>query len=193
MRRLVLVLMTTVILASSTQVRAARLKPTEINGHFIGETIPTFLHTEPEAQQQLNLCLQCPQRINCTRLLAAFARRQRAEISTSGLKDFILDGGKVVRFTMFVDRAAAIDLTKKFGSPSRRTTIVGRDTYGAGWENHLFGWVTHDADIALYEDNDPTLQDRRSVLIVESRGNQDRGKYTVSAKELVDNQSSDRH
>lgn len=185
MPRLVLMLTATVIIAASTHARAASRQPTEIEGHFIGETMSAFLHAEPEARQQVNLCRQHPDRAKCPRLLTALARGQRTQISTSGSKDFILDGRKLVSLTMFVGGAAAIDLTKKFGSPSRQTIIVGQDTYGARWENHLYGWETHDADITLYQDNDPMLQDRRSMLIVESHGNQDGGKYTVSAKELA--------
>jgi hypothetical protein len=184
-RRLLLILAAAVIIASSSNARAANVKPTEIRGHSIGETIATFLSVEPEVQQEADVCRQHLDQTDCARLLAALDGGQRTEISTSGPTTFILDGGKLVRLTMLVDGVAdavTADLTQKFGSQSRKTTILGQNIYGAKWENYLFAWDTPDAYVTLYEDNDPLLRDRRPLLMVESRA-QGR-EYTVSVKQL---------
>jgi hypothetical protein len=117
--------------------------------------------------------------------LAALDGGQRGEISTSGPMTFLFDGGKLVRLTMPVDREAddAVgELTKKFGAPSRKVTIAGQNLQGVQWENYLFAWDMPDRGLTLYQDNDPSLQDRRLLLVAESRspGNED----TVSVKQL---------
>lgn len=186
MRRLLVMLCAAVVSASSAQAPAANVAPTEIKGHFMGETIAAFLRMEPEAQQQADLCRQHPDQPGCARLLTAIDHGQRAEISTSGSRDFVLDGGKVVRLTMLVDGvadAAAVDLTKKFDAQPRKIAILGQSDSGAKWENYLFAWDTPDAYVTLYEDNSPSLQDRRPLLIVESRTSHGQ-EYTISAKQL---------
>jgi hypothetical protein len=185
-RRLPAILAVTLILASSANTWAANAKATEIRGHSIGETAGTFLSLEPEAQQQADACRNYPDETTCARLLAALDGRKRAEISTSGAVAFILDQGKLVRLTVPVDGvadAAMVELTKKFGPQPRKVTIQGQNIQGAKWENYLFAWDTPDAFVTLYQDNDPSLQDRRLLLVVESRsqGREDR----VSVKHLA--------
>jgi hypothetical protein len=185
-KRLLVMLCAAVVSASSAQAPAENVAPTEIKGHFMGETAATFLRAEPEAQQQADLCRQHPDRPGCARLLTGLDHGQRAEISTSGSRDFVLDGGKLVRLTMLVDGvadAAAVDLTKKLGAQPRKIAILGQNDSGATWENHLFAWDTPDAYVTLYEDNSPSLKDRRPLLIVESRANHGQ-EYTISAKQL---------
>jgi hypothetical protein len=186
-RGLFVMMAATVALASTTNAMAGSAKRTEISGHFVGESVAAFLQAEPEAQQEATACREHPDRASCARVLGALDRQERAEISTSGSKAFVLDGGKLVRLTMLVEGAAdaaVADLMQKFGAPTTQTTIQGQDVLGSKWENHLLAWDTPDASVTLYEDNNPSLPDRRPLLIVESRTNNARG-YTISAKELA--------
>jgi hypothetical protein len=177
----------------------ADVKAAEVRGHVIGESTTDFLRLEPELAQEASVCRQgssghpdgdaneSASAPDCAGLLAAFDRGQRAEISNSSAMEFVLDGGKLVRLTAFVDgaaTAAAAEFAKQFGSPSRETAIPSRDNMGAKWKNHLFVWDTADASVTLYEDNDPSLQDRRPLLILESRTN-DYSEYTVSVQQLA--------
>jgi hypothetical protein len=184
-RRLPAILAATVILASGASTRAANVKPIEIRGHSIGETSAVFLSLETAAQQEADACRKHPDETRCAHLLAALDGGQRAEISTSGAMAFVLDGGKLVRLTIPVDGvadAAMSELTKKFGPQPRKVTIQGQNIQGAKWENYLFAWDTPDAYVTLYQDNDPLLQGRRLLLVVEARsqGRED----TVSVKRL---------
>lgn len=186
MRRVLVMLAAMALFGSRTHAQAADDKPTEIKGHFIGETISVFLRVEPEVQREADVCRQHRDTAGCAHFLPALDGGQRAEISASDSRDFIFDDGKLVRLTMSMDGtvdAAVADLTKKFGSRSRNTTILGQDDSGTKWENHLFVWDTPDACVSLYEDNNPSLQDRRPLLIVESREDHSR-EYTVSVKQL---------
>jgi len=177
MKRFLLMLATAVVVVSAAHAQAADVKPTEIRGHFIGETIAAFLRMEPEAQQEAEVSRQHSNQPSCARLLAALDHGQRAEISTSNSINFVLDGGKLVKLTMLVDDAPdaiRVDLTKKFGLQPRETTIPGQNYLGAKWENRSFAWDTPDAYVTLYEDNNPSIQDRRPVLVVESRASYER-------------------
>jgi hypothetical protein len=185
-RRLLVILAATVIIAARANAGPANVKPTGIAGHSIGETTAAFLTLEPEAQQQADTCRQHPDEAICARLLAALDDGQRAEISTSSPTAFTFDQGKLVRLTMSLDgaaNAATAELSKQFGPQQRKTTISAQNIQGAKWENHLFAWETPDARVTLYEDNDPSLQGRRLLLVVESRsqGRED----TVSVKQLA--------
>jgi hypothetical protein len=183
--RLRAILTVTMIIASSSQAVAAHVKPAEIAGHSIGESAAAFLREEPEAQQKAEACRQQPDETGCDQLLAVLDGGQRGEISTSSAMTFVFDEGKLVRLTMPVDGgadAAIAGLTKKFGAPARKVTITGQNLQGSQWENYLFGWDTADSSLTLYQDNDPSLQERRLVLVAESRlqGHED----TVSVKRL---------
>ena len=186
MRRLPAILAVAAILAPGAITWAANPKPTQIARHSIGETAETFLSLEPEAQQQADACRSEPDETNCTRLLAALHGGQRAEISTSAPMAFVLDQGKLVRMTIPLDGAAdaaMAELTEKFGPQPRKITIQSQNIQGAKWENYLLAWDTPDAFVTLYQDNDPLLQERRLLLVVESRsqGRED----TVAAKKLA--------
>ena len=186
MRRLLLILAVTVISASSAHASPAHVKPAELRGHSLGETAAAFLALEPEAQQQADACRQHPDETACARLLAALDAGQRAEITEAGPRTFTLDGGKLVRVTMQLDAladAATADLTNEFGPQSRKTTIPAQNIEGAKWQNHVLAWDTPEASVALYEDNDPSLQSHRLLLVVESR-TQDQDN-TISVQQLA--------
>lgn len=164
--------------------QATDVKPAEIRGHYIGESTVRFLHLESEAREEVEVCRQHPTLPICDRLLAAIERGQRAEISTSVPLDldhpdapkdtinFVLDGKKLVKITMLVNDVA--DVTRIFGPSSSESVIPSQNASGEKWENHLAVWETPDAHVTLFQDNSPSLQDRRPVLVVESRAEQAR-------------------
>jgi hypothetical protein len=170
--------------AQSTNVNFANF-----NGHFIGESISDFLRLEPEAQQEVDVCRQHPDRHSCNHIAGALDRGERAELSTTGSANFVLDGGRLVKLTMLVDDSfynAAAALAAKFGNPSKDTVTSSQDGSGARWQNHEYVWDTPSAYITLYEDNNPSLQDRRPLLIVKSLAehlldNSDHGQKTQPA------------
>jgi hypothetical protein len=187
-RRLLVTLAVTLIIASRASASAgpANVKPTAIKGHSIGETTAAFLTLEPGAQQQVDACRQHPDDTSCASLLAALDGSQRAEISTAGQIAFTFDAGKLVKLTMPLDGLAdakTAELTKQFGPQSRKTTIPGQNILGAKWQNYVFAWNTPDATATLYQDNDPSLQGPRLLLVVESSSQ--RQDVTVSVKQLA--------
>jgi hypothetical protein len=166
---------------------SASAKPAGIEGHVIGETAANFLRLEPALQQKADGCrAQAPAGPDCASLLSALDRGERAEISTAGSMHFLFDQGQLIRVTMLLDGAAdaaAADLTSQFGAPSRHNEIAGQNELGSNWTNHLFTWETSAVSFTLYEDNNPLLQDRRPLLVVESRENNQ--KYTISVRQLA--------
>jgi hypothetical protein len=151
--------------------QTAKVRPPEIGGHFIGESVAEFLRIEPEVQQEVNVCEQHPSKTICDRLLVAVKRGQRTDVSTSSSVNFVLDGGKVVKARMFVNDlsdAVKTDLTEKFGPRSSETAFPMLNAMGASWEDHIYVWDTPTAYAALHEDNNPTLQSHHFVLVVES-------------------------
>ena len=186
MRRLLATLAAILIIASSANAGAAHVKPSGIRGHSLGETAATFLSLEPEAQQEADACRQHSDETICASLLAALDAGQRAEISLAGPMAFTLDAGKLVRLTMSFDAVvdtATAELTKQFGPQPRKTTIPAQNLQGAKWKNQVFAWDTPDARVTLYEDNDPSLQGHRLLLVVESR-TQDQHN-TISVQQLA--------
>jgi hypothetical protein len=150
----------------------AILRPAEVKGHFIGESVAEFLSRVPEAQQQVNVCEQSPKEARCDRLLAAVKRGQRAEVSTSRWMNFVLDGGKLVKLTTLVNEvpdSVKADLTKKFGPRSSETEFPMQNAMGASWKDHLFVWDTPVVYVGLHEDNNPASQNHHFVLVIESR------------------------
>jgi hypothetical protein len=144
----------------------------EFRGHFIGESVSDFLRMEPDAQQEADVCRQRPSRKHCEQLVAAIDRGQRAEVSTTNSSNFVLDGGKLVKFAMLVDRnfqAALSDLTKKFGLWSILTSVPSQNDDGLEWRDQQYMWDTQAVFVTLYQDNNPALLDRRPLLVVESR------------------------
>jgi hypothetical protein len=143
----------------------------DFNGHFIGESISDFLRLEPDAQQEVNVCRQRPDRHSCDQLAGALDRGERAELSTTGSMNFVLDGGKLVKLTMLVDDSfagAAATLAAKFGSPSKDPVIPTQNGAGAKWQNRQYIWNLPSIYITLYEDNNPSQKDRRPLLVVKS-------------------------
>jgi len=150
---------------------AGGVAPVDFKGHLIGEGVADFLRMEPEAQQEVDVCRQHPSRHNCDRLMAALNGNGRAEMSTTGAINFVLDGGKLVKLTMLVDKpmdAAASDLRDKFGPQTKATMLSSQNGAGAKWINWLHTWDTPAIYASIYQDNNPSLQDHRLLLIVES-------------------------
>ena len=145
--------------------------PVDFKGHLIGESVADFLRMEPEAQQEADVCRQHPSRHNCDRLMAALNGNGRAEVSTTGAINFVLDGGKLVKLTMLVDKpmdAAASDLRDKFGPQTKATMLSSQNDAGVKWVNWLHTWDTPAIYVSIYQDNNPSLQDHRLLLIAES-------------------------
>jgi hypothetical protein len=152
---------------------AQEAAPTSVDfkGHLIGEGVADFLRIEPEAQQEADVCRDRPTRHNCDRLIAALNANGRAEVSTSGAINFVLDGGRLVKLTMLVDKpmdVAALDLRDKFGPQTKAVMLSSKNDSGAKWINWLHIWDTRALYMSLYQDNNPSLQDHRLLLIVES-------------------------
>ena len=195
MKRLLARLAITLTIGAASHAAPAEIKPTEakrtqVKGHVMGESVAAFLRLEPETERAAGICRQNPDGPGCARLLAALDHGQRAEISNSSLMEFTFDGGKLVKLTMVVDGvqdAAVANLTKQLGPHTRESKIHSQNTSGAKWENHLFTWAAPDAYVTLYQDNDPSLKDRRPVLMVESRSDHGR-KFTISTEELAKSQ-----
>jgi hypothetical protein len=199
--------------ASAADGNATEVDVINARGHAIGETMADFLRLEPEIGQKAEVCRQrvdvhpvhpahaaeapgedADKRtdgLDCADLLAALDGEQRLEITNASSMEFVLSDGKLVRLTMRLegrveDEAAdaAANLAKQFGTPSRETSISGQDNMGAKWKSCLVVWEMADASVTLYEDGDPSLQDRRPLLILESRANE-YTKYTISVQQLA--------
>jgi hypothetical protein len=172
--------------AASAGARAGSISRASIAGHSIGESAAAFLSAEPEAQRKVDACRQSAEEPSCAQLLAALDGRERAEVSTGDSMAFLLEEGKLVRITMPADRAVdaeVTELTKQIGHRPRQIAIAGQSVQGAKWHNSLFVWDAADATVTLYQDNDPSLQDRRPLLVIEARPH--RKGDTVSVKQLV--------
>jgi hypothetical protein len=151
--------------------QAGNVTSVDFKGHLIGEGVADFLRLEPEAQQEVDVCRQHPTRHNCDRLIAALNGNGRAEISTTGAVNFVLDAGRLVKLTMLVDKpmdVASLDLRDKFGPQTKATMLSSKNDAGAKWINWLHIWDTPSIYISVYQDNNPSLQDHRLLLIVES-------------------------
>lgn len=155
------------------------VKPVEIRGHYIGESTVRFLHLESDAREEVEVCRQHPTASFCERLLAAIERGERAEISASVRPDldhpdaasdtinFVLDGKKLVKLTMLVTDIS--DVGKILGPPSSESVTPSHNSSGENWVNRLTVWDAADVYATLYQDNNPLLQDRRPVFVIESR------------------------
>ena len=165
-----------IFLARTLSAQTGDMKPIEIKGHFIGESIAELLSKEPKVQQQVKLCEQNPKKTTCDRLLAAVERRGRVEVANSSWMNFVLDGGHLVKLMTLVNEnsAAVSDLTRKFGPRSSETAFPMRNALGNTWEDHLSVWDMPNAYATLREDNNPASQNHHYVLIVESRAEHDR-------------------
>jgi hypothetical protein len=152
------------------------LRPIEIEGHFIGESIAALLSREPKVQQEVKACEQDPLKATCDGLLAAVERGERAEVSNSSWTNFVLDGGQLVKLmTLVNERSDAVsDVTKQLGPRSSEATFRMQNTLGISWEDHLSVWDTPAICATLHEDNNPASQNHHYVLVVESRAEYDR-------------------
>jgi hypothetical protein len=86
--------------------------------------------------------------------------------------NFVLDGGKLVKITMLVDKPmddATFDLTQKFGVQAKATLLPSQNNTGDKWNNQLHTWDMPTAYVTLYQDNNPGMQDHRLLLMAESR------------------------
>lgn len=159
--------------------QSMRATPVEIRGHYIGESTVRFLHLESDAREEVEVCRQHPTASFCERLLNAIERGERAEISTLVRPDldhpdatadtinFVLDGKKLVKLTMLVSDVS--DVGKILGPPSSESATPSQNTSGEKWVNHLTVWDAADVYATLYQDNNPSLQDRRPAFMIETR------------------------
>jgi hypothetical protein len=169
--KLLLIFALSVGLPVGLHAQDASISNADFKGHLIGESIADFLRIEPEARQEADVCRQRTERRRCVELIAAIERGQRAEVSTAGSANFVLDAGKLVKLTVLVDDTfenISNSLTQKFGSPSKKTPLSSHDSSGRKWENQLYLWDTPLIYLTIYQDNNPVLQDRRPLLVVES-------------------------
>ena len=160
----------------SLSAQTGHMKPIEIKGHFIGESIAELLSKEPKVQQQVKSCEQRPTKPTCDLVLAAVEHRGRAGVANSSWMNFVVDGGHLVKLTTLVNENsdAVSDLTKKFGPRSSETTFPMRNALGTTWKDHLSVWDTPTVYATLREDNNPASQNHHYVLSVESRAEHDR-------------------
>lgn len=177
MRQLIVFLFL-ILLPGVVRAQAADVKPIEVRRHYIGESAGRFLRLEADAREEVEVCRHHNGSL-CDRLLAAVDDGERTEISTLAMldwehpdapketMDFVLDGKKLVKITMVVN--AASEAIHLFGRQSSEMVTPSENRSGAKWENHLSVWERPDVYVSLFEDNNPSLQDRRPVLIVESR------------------------
>jgi len=181
-------------LPAGLRAQAGNAASVEFKGHLIGEGVEDFLRIEPEVRQEVDVCRQQRSRQSCARLLEALNAGGRAEVSTTGSINFVLDGGKLAKLTMLVDESidtAASDLTQKFGPQTQVTLLPARNSAGAQWDNRLCVWDTPVAYITVYQDNNPSMQDQRLVLTVETHAehlleNLDSSKQPVSFASAAD-------
>jgi len=172
MKPLVWLLVLFAAVPASLRAQAGSIASVDFKGHLIGEGISDFLRIEPEAQQEFDVCHLRPERRSCDRVNAALHANGRVEISTTGSVNFVLDGGKLVKITMLVDRPmddATFDLTQKFGVQAKATLLPSQNNTGDKWNNQLHTWDTPTAYVTLYQDNNPGMQDHRLLLMAESR------------------------
>jgi len=157
--------------------QTAKVKPPDIKGHFIGESVMELLSKEPEVQQKVSICERNPQKTDCDWLLAAVQSGERATVSTSNWMDFVLDGGRLVKLQTLAHGEFGevnADLTKKFGSRSSETAFSMHNAIGQQWEDRLYVWDTPTLYVGLHEDNNPASQNHHLILVVESRAEHDR-------------------
>lgn len=150
----------------------------QVQGHYIGESIERFLHLNLEARQDLDVCHQHPASSLCKQLLGAVENGDRAEISTSfapGLDEpenagesinFVFDGKKLVKLTLLVSELA--DASKILGKSSKESDLPSAGPSGQKWSDHVTVWESGEIYATLYQDNNPSLQDRRPILMIES-------------------------
>jgi hypothetical protein len=161
------------------QAQSASVKPLGFAGHNIGESVKIFLRLEPGARDELEVCEQHPDQTMCIHLFAAVEKGQRAELSTAvpadldhpevsnDTRNFVLDGGQLVKITLSVNDVAEVMNT--FGKPSSDTVTQHHNDSGAQWENRLCVWEMPSGYVTLDADNNPRLQDHRPLLVLESR------------------------
>jgi hypothetical protein len=158
-------------LAGVSKAGPLEVNPTGVGGHHIGETASAFLAIEPKTRGDLGSCRQNSALPHCDRLLDALERGQRAEISTSDSLDFVFDQGRLVKLAALVDGIAdslAMDLTKTLGPRTSEMDIQKQNGAGAKWNDNLSVWDAPNAYVLLFEDNNPSLNARHPVLVVES-------------------------
>jgi hypothetical protein len=161
------------ILPWSFYAQTSSIRPADIKGHFMGESIGELLSKEPDVRQKFVACEQKrADNLPCKGLLAAVRQGQRASVSTSSWTTFVLDGGELVKMTTLVNGASdavTADLTNKFGPPTSETAFPMRNAMGTNWVDHLSVWETPVVYVGLHEDNNPASQNHHLVLVVESR------------------------
>ena len=159
--------------------QSATASDIQVQGHYIGESIARFLHLNLEARQDVDVCQQHPASSLCKKLLGAIENGDRAEISTSiapGFDDsdtsgesinFVFDAKKLVKLTMLVHELA--DANKILGKSSKESDLPSTNASGQKWLDHVTVWDSGEIYATLYQDNNPSLEDRRPILMIESR------------------------
>lgn len=157
---------------------ASRADVIDIRGHYVGEAVTRFLRLEPDAREDVDVCRKNPIRSSCQDLLAAVDSGARTEISTAvpldldnpdqppSSMEFVLAGGKLVKVSMPVNDVS--EILKRFGRPSHESVVPSQNASGAKWENHLSVWEAPGIYVTLYQDNNPSLEDHRPLLVMES-------------------------
>jgi hypothetical protein len=176
--RLPLIYLVLAVFTGTVHAQAPDSNHVDINGHFIGEPVTRFLRLERDAREDVDVCRRNSIRSSCQGLLAAVDGGGRAEVSTETSRDldnpdrpvvsieFVLDKGKVVKVSIPVDNVG--EIAKKFGPPTHESIIPSRNASGTTWENHLTVWESPSVYATLYQDNNPSVQDHRPLLVMES-------------------------
>jgi len=156
----------------------AQSVPVQIRGHFIGEPVERFIHLEADVREELEVCDQHPRASFCQQLVGAMERGDRTEISASITPDldhpdaskdtinFVLEGKKLVKMTMLLNDMSDV---AALGHPSSESDVASHGAAGAKWTNHLTTWDMQDCYATVYQDNNPSLEDRRPIFTMESR------------------------
>ena len=167
-------------LSGVAQAQTADTPTIQVRSHYMGEPVSRFLKLEIDAREEVAVCEDHPDRLDCIHLLNAAHGSGRAEVSTlvpadlfhltdSDTRDsidFIIDSGKLVKLTMTVSDMGA--LQKMLGHPSNEADIPSQNAAGAKWTNHQSIWDLPSVYVTIFQDNNPSLVDHRPVLGMES-------------------------
>ena len=202
MRRIAAVSVFALAVSGLAHAQAAPPSAVQIRGHYIGEPVTRFVKLEVDARDEVDVCRDHPDRVDCIHILNAVDGKGRAEISTiipadlfhltnSDARDsinFTLDGGQLVKLTMSVNDLPA--LMQSLGHASSESDAPAQGANGAKWTNHISVWDTPAAYISVYQDNNPVLTDHRPVLVIETPAEHARNSVAdVAAKQSVSAQS----
>ncbi len=163
-----------------------------IKGHVIGETGAEFLKAEPQVQKDLNECHADPKGQNvyiseeayrsiCGSEINALENNGDGTIQISGedvgdVAEWRFEGGllTVVSISLCCEyHAIRDDLSKRIGATPSESKSVYQNGFGARWAARTAVWMTRKYHAKLFENNDPTSEDRYSVVTIETRKSYD--------------------